>query len=361
MLSVLITDDDIYVTKSLRVLIDWRALGYNVVMDAQNGEEALSLYNQHNFDVVITDIRMPIMDGVDFCRKIRETNSETIIIFLSAYEDFETVRMAIQYNVTDYISKPMNAEKVKALSRTLEKIAENYQMRYYFKNMRSDADVENEIITKLRQNDTDYFSALFDQFANCTAVDYAVILDLCGKLIVILYKYLEKIGFSIESTRERRDAKIKELADFKRKNDMVTYVSIMYFDTLNLFTPNKDGYFAITMEKVRDYVFAHYTDTDLSVSLIANEFGYTADYLTRLFSRYTGETIGAFITDFRLGKAAYLLQRSDVTINDLTVMVGYSSSNYFAKAFKKAYGATPSEYRINFLAAKKGEANENTQ
>ena len=358
MLSVLITDDDIYVAKSLHVLIDWEVLGYNNVMDAQNGEEALSLFNTHNFDVVITDIRMPIMDGVDLCRKIRETNSETIIIFLSAYEDFETVRMAIQYNVTDYISKPVNAEKIKALSRTLEKIAANYQMRYYFNNVRSNADVERDILIKLQENDLNYFSVFFDQFANCTAVDYSVVLDLCGKLIVILYRYLEKIGFSIESTHERRDIKLKELTAFKRKNDMVTYVSIMYFDTLNLFTPNKEGYFAITMEKVKDYIAAHYTDTDLSVSLIANEFGYTADYLTRLFSRYTGETIGMYITSFRLKKAANLLQRSDITINDLTIMVGYSSGNYFAKAFKKAYEMTPSDYRANFLTAKRDGSDE---
>ncbi|MDR1061948.1 MAG: response regulator [Clostridiales bacterium] len=354
MLNVLIADDDIYVAKSLRALIDWNRLGYEVAADAQNGEEALKLYREHSPDVVITDIRMPVMDGVGLCGKIRESSAETVIIFLSAYEDFETARMAIRHNVTDYITKPMNAEKIRSLSRTLEKIAASYQTRDCFSAMLCDAGMEKEIVAKLQGNDFDYFVAFFDKFASNAARDYAVVLESCSKLVGILYRYLETLGVRGDVTAARREKTLGELAALKRKHDMATFTGKMYFDVLSLSSDRRDGYYAATMEKVKAYIAGHFTDAALSVSSIASEFNYSADYLSKLFGRYAGVTIGTFVAGLRLEKAASLLRDTDISVSELSAMAGYSSGSYFAKVFKKEYGAAPAEYRQNALLIAKG-------
>ncbi|MUT65844.1 response regulator [Paenibacillus sp. NEAU-GSW1] len=105
--KVLLVDDEPHITRNLEKVIPWEMLGLTVAGTAKNGMEALELIEAEPFDLVLCDIRMPIMDGLDLVKHIREKGAECDIIMLSGYQDFAYTRAAIQYGVQDYVLKPI--------------------------------------------------------------------------------------------------------------------------------------------------------------------------------------------------------------------------------------------------------------
>ncbi|WP_159887616.1 response regulator [Paenibacillus puerhi] len=109
MFKVLLVDDEVFVRKGLQHLIDWEALGYTVVDEAENGEEALSIIESTNPDLVVTDIRMPVLDGLDLIRSVKDKQvHDPTFIIISGYHDFKYAQQALRYGVHDYILKPID-------------------------------------------------------------------------------------------------------------------------------------------------------------------------------------------------------------------------------------------------------------
>lgn len=105
MRSVMIVDDESLVRIGLQSMIDWEAHGYRITGVFKNGEEALAACAGQTFDVVLTDIRMPGMDGFALIRELRTAAPRARVVILSSYNDFEHTRQAIRLGVQDYISK----------------------------------------------------------------------------------------------------------------------------------------------------------------------------------------------------------------------------------------------------------------
>lgn len=105
MYRVLIVDDEAPARELLKMKIDWASLDCQVTSTAKNGKEALALYNDNEFDLVITDIQMPIMNGLELIEAIKSQNPGQPIIILSCHESFSFARKAIQLGVTDYLIK----------------------------------------------------------------------------------------------------------------------------------------------------------------------------------------------------------------------------------------------------------------
>ncbi|CAH0120140.1 MULTISPECIES: response regulator [unclassified Paenibacillus] len=120
MLSALIVDDEILSVKMLEHILDWESLGIRIIGTAHNGLEALNQCYKQTPNIIITDIKMPQLNGLDFIRKIREVNPETEFILISAYADFDYVKKAIELGCSNYILKPVDEFE---LERTLQKIA----------------------------------------------------------------------------------------------------------------------------------------------------------------------------------------------------------------------------------------------
>ncbi|MEG1639336.1 MAG: response regulator [Ruthenibacterium sp.] len=109
MYEVLLVDDEVYVTKSLRFSIAWQALQMSVFAEVHSGSEALEIMRHHAVDIVITDIRMPGMDGLQLCKAIRAMNPKTQIIIISGYADFTYAQQCIACGVKGYCLKPIDA------------------------------------------------------------------------------------------------------------------------------------------------------------------------------------------------------------------------------------------------------------
>ncbi|NBD27349.1 response regulator [Paenibacillus glycinis] len=105
--KVLLVDDELHITRNLEKVIPWGMLGLEIAGTAKNGVEALELLSAEDVDLVLCDIRMPVMDGLELVRSIRERGLPCDVIMLSGYQDFSYTRSAIQYGVKDYILKPI--------------------------------------------------------------------------------------------------------------------------------------------------------------------------------------------------------------------------------------------------------------
>jgi len=110
MYNILIVDDEVSVCEGLEVLIDWNKAGFRVRDIAHDGDEALEKLNKMNYDVVITDIRMPGLSGLELIQVIRERYAAMKIIIISGYSDFNYAKQAIKFGVKGYLLKPIDRE-----------------------------------------------------------------------------------------------------------------------------------------------------------------------------------------------------------------------------------------------------------
>ena len=125
MYKIMIVDDEEEVRLGIIKKMDWKSFDFVVVGDAENGQEALEKAEKLEPDVIMTDIRMPFMDGLELGNKLVEILPSTKIIVFSGYDDFEYAKQAIKINVIEYLLKPINsaqlAEVLKNLKMKLDK------------------------------------------------------------------------------------------------------------------------------------------------------------------------------------------------------------------------------------------------
>ncbi len=105
--KVFLVEDEIVTREGIRDSVDWAAAGYEFCGEAPDGELALPLIRERRPETVITDIKMPFMDGLQLCRRLKETLPATKIIILSGHDEFRYAQEAIQIGVTEYLLKPI--------------------------------------------------------------------------------------------------------------------------------------------------------------------------------------------------------------------------------------------------------------
>lgn len=129
MLKILIIDDEYYFRKFLQTCIDWKNIDCEIVGEASDGEEGFKLLNKLSPDVVLLDINMPCMDGIEFSRRVYEEQRPANLIILSGHSEFKYAQQAIQYGVKNYLLKPINeVELTTALQAIKNDIFEKQKM-----------------------------------------------------------------------------------------------------------------------------------------------------------------------------------------------------------------------------------------
>jgi two-component system response regulator YesN len=113
LLSIVTIDDEPYVHEGLDSLMDWERIGYVHAGSALNGEEGLSLIANLRPDVILTDIRMPAMSGLELIGRVREmSNYHPAFVVISGYDEFEYARTALRHQVDDYLLKPIDEQQL---------------------------------------------------------------------------------------------------------------------------------------------------------------------------------------------------------------------------------------------------------
>jgi two-component system response regulator YesN len=129
-LKALLVDDEVNILKNLQMVIPWEQMHIDIIGLAKNGIVALELVKEYKPDIILCDIRMPIMDGFQFLERLRMMDEFVEVIMVTGYQDFEYARSAIKFRVRDFILKPINYEELgQTVGRLARMIREHKQVK----------------------------------------------------------------------------------------------------------------------------------------------------------------------------------------------------------------------------------------
>lgn len=157
MLKVLIVEDEEFIRKGLVYTIDWTSMSCVVVADAENGKEGLEKIIEFKPDLVITDIRMPIMNGIDMITEAQKTERFESV-FLTSYTEFEYAKKAIELKVADYLVKPVDVDRLKEIIYQVQKEKSDYKKQELRVNQGNQEHIKINIQDLLDQQDAEQSS-----------------------------------------------------------------------------------------------------------------------------------------------------------------------------------------------------------
>ena len=136
MYRILLVDDEILVRDAIRENIDWSGIDCELIGDCQNGQEAAEFVKKHPVDIVLTDICMPYMDGMELSHFLHDNYPDIVIVIFSGFGEFEYAKKAIQYNVSEYLLKPITAmELTSVINKMKEKVDQRKKEKKRLENL----------------------------------------------------------------------------------------------------------------------------------------------------------------------------------------------------------------------------------
>ncbi|WP_391204386.1 response regulator [Psychrobacillus sp. L4] len=218
MYKLLIADDEYEIRNGLSSYFPWEDIGFKIIGQAANGVEVLEFICDHSVDVILSDIRMPEMSGIDVAKKLFEQNSPIIVVFLSGYKDFNYAQQAINFGVKSYISKPTKYSELSTIfSRIKEELDQKKKSKHSVqKNMGIDKTVEIiqkyihenykeaslEGASQLVHMNPYYISKYFKEKTGGNFSDYVVSMkmkkaaELLSDMQLKVYEISEMVGYS---------------------------------------------------------------------------------------------------------------------------------------------------------------------
>lgn len=132
MYSVFLVEDEYVIREGIKNLVDWETLGFEFVGEAADGELAWPMIQKKRPDIVITDIKMPFIDGLEMSRMIKKAYPNTVIIILSGYDEFEYAREAIKIGVNQYLLKPLSKNQLIEILVEIKKQKDDEEANRYY-------------------------------------------------------------------------------------------------------------------------------------------------------------------------------------------------------------------------------------
>ncbi|WP_127534187.1 response regulator transcription factor [Paenibacillus kobensis] len=163
--SAILVDDEQFVRLGLRALIDWEAIGFHIIGESDNGEDALALISQLKPDLVVTDIRMPVLDGLELIRRTRSgldaaSGSATSFIIISGFDDFKYAQQAVRHGVNDFLLKPIDEEELRtALVRLSDELNRDKVLRGKKEQLVNGSVMESLIKGEMNEAEVDHWAA----------------------------------------------------------------------------------------------------------------------------------------------------------------------------------------------------------
>ncbi len=402
MYRVLIAEDEALVRMGLKTMPDWEKLDMQVAGDAADGREAYAMYQELRPDILITDIRMPGMDGIELIRKIRASDSRIKIIILSCLDEFRLVQQAMELGVSSYILKltagiaeiEQVVRNVKAvldkeaqataplewlnLSLVREQVLENYlldqtlpaadfescarqfPLRLTPKNLR---------VIMLRLPNSNRLSQCHQEQSGRPLRRF--VLDLLGQVLAQFPTgeccgnsqsgYCLLLSFP-ELNSAEAECRTGEVLEAVRKAFLKSFGAEPVFGISSFgsgfdelpdlqreaweLLREEEGSVDVqpkVAEAVR-YLQEHYAE-NISLQSVADRLNVTPNYLGHLFVRFLERPFTDFLGEIRVEAAKRLLADPARKIYEVAEAVGIFNPSYFIRVFKKHTGLTPNEYR----------------
>ncbi|MGM9632599.1 MAG: response regulator [Eubacteriales bacterium] len=404
MYKMILVDDEYLVREGIKQTIPWESYGIQIVAVAKNGEEGLEAIRAHKPDVIISDVRMPKVDGLQLVNQLVEENYDGMIVMLSGYNDFEYVRSTLQRGAYKYLLKPIdNDELIKTVLDAIEKLKKKRRTESMLSDMRIGlpaiktklvddifhGEFEGNFEEKLKLYDLPVIKSgviiyCKVDFSVCNVSDEEArealalvekqILSVLENYNTIYSRSDKRVAFATDFTDvavlERRLTMMFREYEEKSKVIMSIGISKPFYSTseipssfgaakfvacnklfasLNSVTASKqeneeEKAYKKHIVDALGYVSEHFSQNDLSISEVSEYLGVSDSYLMHLFKKELGKTFNTCLTEYRIMMSKRLLTEEKYRVYEIAEMVGYVDMKYFSQVFKKIENCTPSEY-----------------
>lgn len=359
--TILIADDEYSARKMLRMHLQ-QLEGYVIVGEASNGQKALELWRTLQPDILITDIQMPIMNGLDLVEAIRKEKEDQIVIILSCHESFLYAQRAIRLAVRDYLVKDLIttedlgkclADAARLLSEQPEPHVDAFAPKP--QDIHSIRGILPEHAERIEQELACLSSSFFtrDRSGTLRSIQNLYRAQLSG---MTQFCFLQKVNSILISwiinecvrhgiptaTVFAGSGSPLSILESAPEPGMACSLLCSWVEHL-MDSTEQESKESERIRKVIAYLNENYHQ-DLSLQSIADHFHIHKVYLSRSFKEETGTTLNSYLSYLRIEKAKLLLCMRTYRTTEIAYMVGFNNTQNFYNVFRKLVGCPPSDY-----------------
>jgi len=344
MYKVLLVEDEVFVRESVKEIIDWEKWGFTVVGEVGTGTEAFEFIRRENPHLVITDILMPGMDGIELLKRTREAGFATKFVMLTCMNELHYAIQAMEYGATSYILKlSMSVEDLrKTLSKVSKELKEQEQER---RRLPEQIPASDDCLSW--EEEKEFYRAF--EHRN---------MERCLEIIDRIWLKFRDDGSSLPLVRHVTERLAETCHRIAEQPFHVREIEGMdSVDALHAYLADKIRCLARRMaqesgeltshpeiNKIIAYIHQHY-DQDITVKMMARYVIMSENYVSALFRKKTGKNLIAYLHEVRINKAKEYIENTDLPISEIGRLVGFINDNYFIRIFKRHTKLTPSQYR----------------
>lgn len=375
MLKVLLADDEPYIVQGISMIIDWENEGFEIVGAANNGQDALELIKAKDPDLVIADIMMPQMTGLELLEKVRTENiSDANFVILSGYSEFDYAKTAMKYGSLDYLLKPLdkdellsilekvrNSERVKNSNREYtDNRLEPWGMMVnsFVRNFESPGDDSEELLSS-KVLDRKVIDSLIhavetnrkEEIISLTEVLYAKMEHTENKYVGMGTNYLvyglihlaAEVEADINQQEILRNIATSAFENTDSQNALSNLTNMLteYSEYLVQLRGNQSQN---VLSSVEADIKIFYKE-NLTLKDFGKKYFVNSAYLGQMFKKQYGESFKDYLNNVRIDKAKELLLATDMKMNEIASEVGYNDVDYFINRFIARIGCTPARFR----------------
>lgn len=357
MYKAVIIDDEPWTREVIKSLGQWKELGIEVIGEASDGEYGRELISHLAPDIILTDVRMPYLNGIDLLKVLRSEGNTAKVIIISGYDDFTYIHSVIKLNVIDYLLKPIKPEELnEQLRRAVDQLQEEKQIRSgesmdgflnapwtqeYFT-------LRNRAYESLRANNEDDITLAFDKMnalfpdAARPEISKGMMIGLYYGLMEWLQKFIGESGYAQEDLFKPLETSFLFSGE-TQITDMLQNMSQLYCLAARGVSKLLHERNRLDIRAVEAFVKSRFSDTgSVSLEETAARFFVSKEYLSKIFKQSVGDGFSDYVSSLRMNKAKELIERG-VPLKDVSTMTGYLDQAHFYKSFKRFYGITPGE------------------
>jgi two-component system response regulator YesN len=328
MYKCMIIDDEKLIISDLLHMIDWKSHGFEIVATACNGKQGLLKYREFRPHIIFTDIKMPIMDGLEMLQEIRSQDISTRFVILTAFSEFDYVKQALELGACAYVLK--NELTPESLFKTLDTV----ESELFERSKITLLTIESNIRTFLegdRQNTKETMQHLELAFNTYPGgqTNLRALIRVVGNLIEQDFIRNDKITF-FEPPPEL-------------KLELLEWIGV-HLERIARWARDAESHTSPVISRAQVYIENNYRNRDLNIQMISDDSAISPSWLSVRFHKETNQTINEYITDARVKAAKRLLRQGNYKVYEIAEMIGYGSSRYFSKVFFQATGHSPQTF-----------------
>ncbi len=353
--KVWIVDDETIIREGLKKHVDWIQLGLEVTRTADCAETALKYIAEEVPDILITDICMKSMDGLNLAQELLERGHSPQVILISSYNDFSYAQRAVRLSaVRDYILKPID---IRQLSSLLEQISKELNSSLACQLQPVSVSMYQTFLQDLRRNGYDRYQMIqcfksghSEEALNIwnaaaktmqlSAASLSIIKRFCLSLILSLISD----GLLNESSSAEEDP-VKALEDSRDTESIIALCSQILDHICSSRIPVFSSQHSKLIEASLQIIDKEYCNPDFNLTVLASMLNVAPNYLSSRFKEEIGVGFMKYRLEKQMEQAKLLLSNPVYKIYSVSGMVGFLDEKYFSRQFKRYTGDTPKDYR----------------